>query len=456
MKQNILELVKKHESEILELKPSLSQTKNIIETVSAFSNTNGGSIIIGADDKGNIIGVDVGKKTIENLANKIKQNTDTHIYPSISVEKIDGKNVIVVEVKESKSKPVFAFDRVYKRVGKSNHRISSDEIRKMALDGKKIYWDEQICEDAGLKDIDEESVRQFLKRARFERRLDISSTISVKESLKRLKLVKNNKLTNAAVILFGKNPQRFFIQTEARCARFKGTKPLEFIDMKVFGGTIINQREDAVAFVKEHIRLHAKIVGTERVETWEYPIEAVREAITNAICHRDYEIASNVQVRIFDDRIEIWGVGPLPEPVTVEDLKKKHDSILRNPLLGKALFLIKFIEQWGTGTNRIIEECLHQGLPEPLFEEISGSLVVTFRKTKLTKEYLEDLDLNKRQVEIINHLKEHKRIASKEYANLFKITDRTARNDLKELIDKNIIERKGVSDKTTYYVLAEI
>ena len=257
-------------------------------------------------------------------------------------------------------------------------------------------------------------------------------------------------------MLFGENPSRFFMQAETRCARFKGTKPLEFIDMKVFGGTIINQREDAVAFVKEHIKLHAIIIGTERVETWEYPIEAVREAITNAICHRDYEIASNVQVRIFDDRIEIWGVGPLPEPITVKDLRKKHDSVLRNPLLGEALFLIKFIEQWGTGTNRIIEECLNHGLPEPLFEEISGSLVVTFRKTKLTKEYLEDLDLNKRQVEIINYLKEHKRITSKEYANHFKITDRTARNDLKELIDKNIIERKGVSDKTTYYVLAEI
>jgi len=146
---NIKKLIERGESESLEFKPSLSQTKDIVETISAFSNTKGGSIIIGVDDKGKVIGVSLGKKTIEDLANKIKQNTDPKIYPSISVEKISGKNIVIVEAKESKSKPVFAFDRVFKRVGKSNHRVSSDGIRKMALEGKKIYWDELICESAG-------------------------------------------------------------------------------------------------------------------------------------------------------------------------------------------------------------------------------------------------------------------------------------------------------------------
>jgi len=137
-----------------------------------------------------------------------------------------------------------------------------------------------------------------------------------------LNLIKKDKLTNAAILLFGKNPQKFSLQAETRCARFKGTEPLEFIDMKVFGGNIIDQREDALEFVKEHIQLHAEIKGIERIEIWEYPIEAIREAATNALCHRNYKISSNVQIRIFDDRIEIWGCGPLPEPLTVEDLKK--------------------------------------------------------------------------------------------------------------------------------------
>ena len=143
--------------------------------------------------------------------------------------------------------------------------------------------------------------------------------------------------------MFGKNPQKIFLQAETRCARFKGIEPLEFIDMKVFGRNILDQRDDVVEFIKEHIKLHAKIVEMERAEKWEYPIEAIREAVTNALCHRDYQISSNVQVRIFDDRIEVWGCGPLPKPLTIEDLKKKHDSVLRNPLIGRNFFLIKFI-----------------------------------------------------------------------------------------------------------------
>ncbi len=220
--------------------------------------------------------------------------------------------------------------------------------------------------------------------------------------------------------------------------------------MKVFVGNIIDQREDAVEFVKEHIKLHAKIVETERVETWEYPIEAVREAITNAVCHRDYEISSNVQVRIFDDRIEVWGCGPLPKPLTVDDLRKKHDSILRNPLIGKCFFLIKFIEQWGTGTNRIISECLKYGLPEPLFEEVAGNLVVTFRKTKFTEDYLKQLGLNERQIKAIHYLKENKQITRRKYSSLFNCSTRTAFNDLQAMIDKKILKRKG-KGKYTYY-----
>ena len=291
----------------------------------------------------------------------------------------------------------------------------------------------------------------FLKKARFERRMNVNSGISIKEALERLGLIKSNKLTNAALLLFGKNPQKFFLQAEMRCARFKGTEPLEFIDMKVFGGNIIDQREDGLEFVKEHTKLHAEIKGTERIEKWEYPIEAIREAITNAICHRDYEISSNVQIRIFDDRIEIWGCGPLPRPLTVEDLVKKHDSVLRNPLIGKCFFLIKYIEQWGTGTNRIIKECLSHGLPEPLFEEFSGSFVVTIRKYRINEEVLEEL--TDRQRKIVSYLREHKKITRKEGVELLKLSKDTVIRELSELQRRNLVKRFG-RGKNVYYSFA--
>lgn len=294
-------------------------------------------------------------------------------------------------------------------------------------------------------------MRWFLKRAKYERRLKLDTEVPLIEALEKLELLRAGKLINAAVLLFGKNPQKFVMQSETRCARFKGTKPLEFIDMKVFGGNIIDQREDAVEFVKEHIKLHAKIVGVERIETWEYPIEAIREAVSNAICHRNYETASNVQIRVFDDRIEVWGCGLLPEPLTPEKLKRQHKSILRNPLIGKCFFLIKFIEQWGTGTNRMIEECVEHGLPEPLFEEIAGDFVVTFRKYNISDEILHEL--NERQKKAIEYLLKNKKITNTDYRELnLNISDRTALNDLNELMKKNIIAAKG-EKKYRYYIL---
>ena len=198
------------ESEKIEYKTSLTEWRDIVETVSAFSNTKGGTIQIGVHDNGKITGVDVGKNTIEKLANQIKQNTDPQSYPSIVVEEKNGKNIIVITVSESESKPVFAFGRAFKRVGRSNQRMGSEEIRKYSIQTSKIYWDEQICKEPSLKDIDGEKVKRFLEKARFERRLDISPDISVKEALERLYLLRDNRLTNAAVLLFGKNPQRFF------------------------------------------------------------------------------------------------------------------------------------------------------------------------------------------------------------------------------------------------------
>ena len=439
------------ESETLEFKESLQLKDEMGESISAFSNSKGGVILIGISDKKEIRGVQVGKRTVIDLAEYVKRNTDPQIFPEIKVYRIDNKKIVSIKVTESSKKPVFFKNYAYKRVGDTNQRISSSEMRRLAKEsGGKTYWDEQIREETSLKDIDKEKVRLFLEKARFERRLDITPTISAREALERLNLIKNSKLTNAAVLLFGKNPQKFFLQTELRCARFKGTEPLEFIDMKVFGGNVIDQREDGLEFFKEHIKLHAEIKGTERVERWEYPIEGVREAITNAICHRDYESTANVQIRIFDDRIEFWNPGNLLNGLTVQKLKEKHESVLRSPLLAKNFFLIKYIERWGTGTNRIIKECLNHGLPEPVFEETGGSFVVTIRKYKISEEIMEEL--SEEEKAIINHLKTEKNINRKKGIELLGVSKSTLLRNFKSLEEKGLIKKCG-KGKNIYYVL---
>ncbi|MFO8078021.1 MAG: ATP-binding protein [Thermoplasmatota archaeon] len=253
--------------------------------------------------------------------------------------------------------------------------------------------------------------------------------------------------------MFTKEPQRFFLQCEIKCGRFKGTTTKEFIDMAEFSGPVHEQVDNAEKFVMKNIRKAAWIEPgkVERQEKWEYPLDAVREAITNAVVHRDYQTTSKTQVRIFDDRIEIWNPGTLPEGWTIETLKKEHESKPFNPLLAKLLFLIGYIEEWGRGTVDMIEDTLNHGLLEPEFEDTGTAIVVIFRKS-ITKEFLKEKGLNDRQIESVEYLKENERIKRKTYSDIFDIGATTAYKELDEMIEKGILGRRG-EGRATHYVL---
>ena len=321
------------------------------------------------------------------------------------------------------------------------------------------YFDAEICKGAFLSDIDASKVKHFLSSARKERGLDIGETSSIRDILMRLKLLKNGKPTNGSILLFGKDPAKFFEQSEVKCVRFKGIDVTgEMIDLKPINGDAISLVKEAEKFIYDHIPMRAWIESgkMERQEKWLFPPKAIREALANAIAHRDYRTTSKVQVRIFDDRIEFWNPGHLPRGWTPETLKQTHESKPVNPSIAKAFFWIRYAEEVGTGTNKIISWCKEWGLPEPEFQCAGSSLVVVFRKTKLTEDYLKGLNLTDRQVRILEHLKTHPRITSGEYAKLFAVTDRTARNDLMKLVSREIVKRAGTGDKNAYYVLAEI
>ncbi|MGB9697626.1 MAG: ATP-binding protein [Ignavibacteria bacterium] len=444
------------ETERIELKKSVGEWKEIVETVCAFANTEGGRIYIGIPPSGKTSGINIGSNTIEDLTNKIINNTDPKIYPKISIEKIDNKDVIVINVEKSPDQIVLAFGRPYKRVGKSTVKMSKDEYEKRILEKHKeeIRFDLQICEDAKFSDVDNQKLKEFLKSAKTERGLDIPVNSSPKEALMRLNLLRNNKLTNSAILLFGKEPQRFFIQAEVRCVRFKGTNVTEtMIDMKNVGGNLIDQVKEVEKFIFNNISLTSWIENgkIERQEKWEYPPKAIREALVNAICHRDYRSISKVQVRIFDDRIEFWNPGKLPEGWTVEKLKQKHESRPFNPLIAKAFFWIKYIEEVGTGTNKIIEWCKEWELPEPDFEFTGTSMVLTLRKSKLTEEVMKEL--NERQRIIIEYIRKSGRIDRSKAMEILKTSKDTAFRELVNLIQKGLIKRKG-KGKNVYYVLS--
>ena len=230
------------------------------------------------------------------------------------------------------------------------------------------------------------------------------------------------------------------------------------IDFKVMNEDIITQLKKIEDFIFEHIPMAAWIEDgkLQRQEKWLYPPKAIREALANALAHRDYETTGKAQVRIFDDRMEIWNPGRLPKGWGIEKLKEDHESEPYNPSIARQFFWIKYIEDVGSGTNKIVKWCKQWELPEPDFKFTGSSIIVIFRKSKLSEEFLKEAGLNERQKEAIKYLKEHKKITSHTYADLFKITGRMARNDLNVLINKKFVEKRGLSDKTTHYILAEI
>ena len=240
--------------------------------VSAFSNANGGSILIGVSNDGKVIGVDIGRNTVEELANYIKRNTDPAIFPSVKVFDVNGKKIIVIEVKESAEKPVFFKNHAYKRVGKTNQKISSSELRKLAKEsGSKVYWDELVCEDAKVEDIDEEKVKWFLKEARKQRGLNLSDDAPIEEVLMKLKLLRNGKLTNAALLLFFK--EQMFLQSEIKCIRFSRNEPIKpYIDFQTIEGTVFDLIDKAEDFVLRNIRKSIWLVSgkVQREEKYEY------------------------------------------------------------------------------------------------------------------------------------------------------------------------------------------
>ena len=451
---NIKELIKKGESEKVEFKKSLRLKDQIGEAVSAFSNTKGGTIIVGFDEEKNkIVGVEIGKNTLEGLANYIKQHTDSPVFPHIRVEIADNKEIIAIEVNEADEKPVLFKGRAYKRVGRSRHRISAGEIRKIALESKKVYWDEQVCEDALLKDIDEEKFRWFLREARVQRGMDIPENTPVNEAFIKLKLLKNGKLTNASALLFSKELK--FLQSEVKCIRFSGNEPVKpYIDFQTLMGNVFDLIDWAQDFVLRNIRMAIWLVPgqVQREEKYEYPPDAIREAIANAVVHRDYESPSKVQVRVFDNRVEVWSPGVLPEEITIEDLKREHRSLPRNPLLFKQLFWVKYVEDVGGGTLDMINWCREWGLPEPEFKFITGAFVVVFSLPPPFED-MEKLSLNERQIHAVDYVVKKGSISNKEYQKITNISRKTATRDLTDLLKKSILRREGKGKRDIRYTL---
>lgn len=309
--------------------------------------------------------------------------------------------------------------------------------------------------DAALSEVDPEKLQRFLERARDERNYAVEPSLSVDRALTHLNHLDEDRPSNAAILLFGSNPQRRFPSAETKCLHFHGTEVVKPIpSYQRYRGDLFNQVDQAVDFVMAKLR---RWVGTRRDGPaapvgYEIPRAVVAEAVVNAVAHRDYTSNAGLQVYVFADRVEVWNPGELPQGLTFEQLHRQHPSIPRNPLIAEALFLAHYIEKAGTGTLDVIAGCREVGLPDPEFRQDGDQFVLTLWRDWLTEELLTEMGLSDRQQAPLMYVKAHGKITNNEMQELTGVSRKTAVRTLGGLVDAGLLLRVG-EKRGTYYVL---
>jgi len=373
----------------------------VLKDLSAFANTQGGTVIIGVSKDGKVKGIDLSNEDLERITEKIIGKLGIH--PDIEIEEIKGKKILKISVQKS-TIPVSFNGKYYERVGNTTREMKPERLRQFFLRGAR--WDSLINEEAEFNEIDEETVRMFIRMGKAKGRLTVfDENVDIKTLFEHLKLSNKGKLTNAAIILFGKDPQKYFLNAVLRVIRLKNE--ITPIGDRLINGNLFRQVVEGEEAIKNFLGVRYEIKGLVREEIWDYPLPAIREALINALIHRDY-FRWNVQtqIKIFDDYIWFYNIGGLPDGITLDQLKEPHSSVPRNPLIVHIFYLAGLIEEMGTGIERIMEAMEEAGLPEPEFKEEMGGFSVYFRKDIYTEEYLRKLGLNERQIKAVMYVKE--------------------------------------------------
>ncbi len=461
------------ESSKVEFKESTAELKQALEDICAFANNGEGVLYFGVTDDGKVKGQDVTDKTIQRVSTTILSLIEPRVYPNIFEQTINGKTVLVVEVKNGPDRPYFYKGKSYKRVGASNAYLSRYEIEKALYERDNPNY---RYEKTAIKDytgaLNRKTINWFLKKAQEERNHPISKSDKQQDILSKLNLLTQNELNLAGLLCFGKEIQKYMPQTVVKCGIFEGTTKAggPKLGSEVYKTNIFEQIESVQQFFMNNFRKRYEVnpATGQREYEYEWPLLAIREAVANAVAHRDYMISSHISIAAFDDRVEIWSPGRLPEGMTITKLTKYHDSVLRNPAIAEMLYLTKYVETWGTGIKTMHELLKGAGLPEPLYEEIGSSFVVTFKKAEakdrgtstgtLNEGLSEGLSkgLNEGLKTLYAEIEKNPGIQAKDLSPILENRPiKTIERQIKKLTELRLIERRGSRKSGGYWPLEE-
>lgn len=468
------------ESKNVEYKVAVpDKSEKYMKTVVAFANTQGGRLVIGVDDKTHrAVGVDSNSlfPIMDALANAISDSCEPQIIPDIELQTVDGKTVIVITVEAGKNRPYYIKSKgkekgTYIRVAGTSRTAYPEKIRELEMEGARISWDELTC--VGYEVTEEATRRLCCDIENFRKKAGLSEHEVRKEQLFNWKILKKSDdevlASNAYVLL----TSDYFPFSKTQCAVFKGTDRTVFLDKREYTGPIYKQIESAVDFVLRNIRLGATIDGLVRRENYELPVEAIREMIINAHCHRNLLDESCIQVAVYDDRLEVTSPGGLYNGLTYEEVMSGHSKI-RNKLIANIFSQMGLVEAWGSGIRRILSVAKEYGLPIPAVEVFDDMFRVNlfrnvqdngnnsgFRdnfgvnggenfgdnfgvnggdKTFVVKDGRKVTDT---QQKILDCLAEDKYISAKRIAEKIGVSGRTVENNIKKMKESEILVRHG-------------
>lgn len=442
MKQiELIQFLKAGESEVVEFKEGV---KSIAKTICAFANSQGGYILIGITNQGEIIGIKAKEAVLkQKISNELQS-----IYPapkiSISSAKIDQKTIFVIKIEKADSL-LSASNIVYIRLGVNNRPLSTQEVIEKAAESLQVLADELPCKNAKQQDIIPAKIKDYLQKRKIIRGVEMQGNVA--DNLFKLKIVIKEKQkiipTCAGILFFAQNPQNFLPFSTIRLVHFKDSEMREYLDAQTFSGTLPEIVEQVYQYLAKNIKtLGGWMVGFKRMDFREYPLEALREAIINAIIHRNYLASSEIKIFIFPDRIEIKNPGSFPPGVTPEHPEHKP----RNPILAQYMYDLGYIEKYGAGIAKIKKLCREHPLVNVYYHIKPFFTNVTFKKDKKIK-------LDKIEEDILNIIKREGSASSGKLAREIKLSRQTVVERLRNLANSGLIRKQGKGRGVKYLLV---
>jgi ATP-dependent DNA helicase RecG len=456
--EQLTSLAKQGESHTLEFKKSTTQIQAAFETVCAFLNGDGGTVLIGVTDDGRIVGQDIADNTRLSIANEIKK-----IQPSekITIEYAplsNNKQVIVISVLPGLHAPYTYDGRPYQRDLSQTNRMSQPFYDRLVATRLQLNfsWERLKTDGYTIADLDHDRILGMVRKGVEVRRIpEDALRQEMPKLLESLKLLTDGQLNNAAVALFAKEISSAYLQCQLKVARFKGEDRRDFLDSDRIYGNVFDLLDRGMLFISRHLPLAAKVEPgkLERVETPLIPFDAIREALINSLCHRDYsEKGGSIGLAIYENEMEIFNNGGLQPNVTIEKIKSGF-SKLRNPLMADIFYKCQLVETWGSGVPAIINLCKKAHDPEPEFKADELEFKVVFKFPSTIKPPVvfdqENISINhsvtQRQREIVEILMGAQELKMKEILQKLKVppAERTLRDDLAVLKKFGLVDSRG-------------